>query len=425
MKRLFLISIFFSSFFARGVISYALHEHENGHCALNLGDCHDKEMDSINKKQGNAFTEFLEKCINPERPLKIYLETPKDTTVPENSCKIRNAIIIDVMKQGLKKLEGKEGLTYEFYEPRKSESSFVNGHFYRIGTLLYKNENQKIELQEFPLFKKFITQYLKNDPLTIKTYVNTLERDEQRLKKWRGRFPTSSTEYGLFDKKCSLFSQSKNKIIQEFSNQDVNQPLMLAFLEFIGQKGPDNIFERFITLYALILKESDYIVADAGFLKKFLQEKNTEQNLVFITGFDHQQALSSDFEALNYKTIASEKIGIDLGNYQIAYNFRPEFLPSILCALAYCTEIDVMQMNYFKNKLLSFVPKEEVSSLISNSNDSSKYNTKATNSRICGFCKKPEDPSKNLQRCSKCKNARYCNQECQRKAWQDHKKDCK
>jgi hypothetical protein len=79
-------------------------------------------------------------------------------------------------------------------------------------------------------------------------------------------------------------------------------------------------------------------------------------------------------------------------------------------------------MNNFKNKLLSFVPKEEVSSLISNSNAPI---TNTNHARICDFCKKPENPSKNLQRCTQCKKARYCNQECQRKAWQDHKKDCK
>ena len=39
----------------------------------------------------------------------------------------------------------------------------------------------------------------------------------------------------------------------------------------------------------------------------------------------------------------------------------------------------------------------------------------------CDFCfSRFED----LQRCSKCKFARYCNRECQKRAWKDHKVEC-
>lgn len=41
--------------------------------------------------------------------------------------------------------------------------------------------------------------------------------------------------------------------------------------------------------------------------------------------------------------------------------------------------------------------------------------------QCCDFCfSKSED----LQRCSKCKFARYCNRECQKNAWKDHKTEC-
>ena len=41
--------------------------------------------------------------------------------------------------------------------------------------------------------------------------------------------------------------------------------------------------------------------------------------------------------------------------------------------------------------------------------------------QCCDFCfAKSED----LQRCSKCKFARYCNRECQKNAWKDHKTEC-
>ena len=41
--------------------------------------------------------------------------------------------------------------------------------------------------------------------------------------------------------------------------------------------------------------------------------------------------------------------------------------------------------------------------------------------QCCDFCfVKSED----LQRCSKCKFARYCNRECQKSAWKDHKTEC-
>lgn len=41
--------------------------------------------------------------------------------------------------------------------------------------------------------------------------------------------------------------------------------------------------------------------------------------------------------------------------------------------------------------------------------------------QCCDFCfAKSED----LQRCSKCKFARYCNRECQKSAWKDHKTEC-
>lgn len=41
--------------------------------------------------------------------------------------------------------------------------------------------------------------------------------------------------------------------------------------------------------------------------------------------------------------------------------------------------------------------------------------------QCCDFC---FAKSENLQRCSKCKFARYCNRECQKSAWKDHKTEC-
>lgn len=41
--------------------------------------------------------------------------------------------------------------------------------------------------------------------------------------------------------------------------------------------------------------------------------------------------------------------------------------------------------------------------------------------RCCDFC---FAKSENLQRCSKCKFSRYCNRECQKRAWKEHKTEC-
>uniref|UniRef100_A0A914XG67 MYND-type domain-containing protein n=1 Tax=Plectus sambesii TaxID=2011161 RepID=A0A914XG67_9BILA len=41
----------------------------------------------------------------------------------------------------------------------------------------------------------------------------------------------------------------------------------------------------------------------------------------------------------------------------------------------------------------------------------------------CSYCLVKKEESL-LQSCSKCQFARYCNKECQRKAWPDHKKEC-
>lgn len=46
-------------------------------------------------------------------------------------------------------------------------------------------------------------------------------------------------------------------------------------------------------------------------------------------------------------------------------------------------------------------------------------------SRTCDFCGKQEEDSRHLLRCSRCKDAYYCGESCQRLAWTSHKKECK
>lgn len=42
----------------------------------------------------------------------------------------------------------------------------------------------------------------------------------------------------------------------------------------------------------------------------------------------------------------------------------------------------------------------------------------------CSGCNKYEEPELKLKRCNRCKDAFYCNQECQAKDWPEHKKIC-
>ncbi|XP_056423149.1 histone-lysine N-methyltransferase SMYD3 isoform X2 [Hyla sarda] len=46
---------------------------------------------------------------------------------------------------------------------------------------------------------------------------------------------------------------------------------------------------------------------------------------------------------------------------------------------------------------------------------------KTAGTSVCDYCLRR---SENLQRCSQCKFARYCNSLCQKKAWKDHKREC-
>lgn len=43
----------------------------------------------------------------------------------------------------------------------------------------------------------------------------------------------------------------------------------------------------------------------------------------------------------------------------------------------------------------------------------------------CGFCHKVPQEHDVLHRCSRCRQAWYCNQQCQKQAWPQHKHDCK
>lgn len=45
-----------------------------------------------------------------------------------------------------------------------------------------------------------------------------------------------------------------------------------------------------------------------------------------------------------------------------------------------------------------------------------------TSVKVCRNCQKE---STDLLRCSKCREANYCDQECQKKDWQSHKSYCK
>lgn len=42
---------------------------------------------------------------------------------------------------------------------------------------------------------------------------------------------------------------------------------------------------------------------------------------------------------------------------------------------------------------------------------------------VCHYCLTNRD-EESLQRCSRCREARYCNRECQRQGWAEHKADC-
>lgn len=53
-----------------------------------------------------------------------------------------------------------------------------------------------------------------------------------------------------------------------------------------------------------------------------------------------------------------------------------------------------------------------------------RTNNALTFDRYCKFCNKTESEISKLLRCSRCRSVRYCNTDCQRKDWQNHKDNC-
>jgi splicing suppressor protein 51 len=48
----------------------------------------------------------------------------------------------------------------------------------------------------------------------------------------------------------------------------------------------------------------------------------------------------------------------------------------------------------------------------------------SSSSTACAKCQKAAGPANPLKRCAKCREASYCNRECQKADWKNHKKDC-
>ena len=77
-----------------------------------------------------------------------------------------------------------------------------------------------------------------------------------------------------------------------------------------------------------------------------------------------------------------------------------------------------IQEKFFERTLLSGTAKEEPPKWIKNM---ARYVRKEKHCAHCGN----KDPRKPLMKCSACDVTRYCNAECQKEDWKNHKKICK
>lgn len=97
---------------------------------------------------------------------------------------------------------------------------------------------------------------------------------------------------------------------------------------------------------------------------------------------------------------------------------------------------DVGQAKENDHSLSSFVFSNDDSAIIFGNNDKRistltnlamllRTKNASTFDRYCNFCNKTENENSKLLRCSRCHKVRYCNSDCQRNDWANHKDSCK
>lgn len=152
---------------------------------------------------------------------------------------------------------------------------------------------------------------------------------------------------------------------------------------FAHYRTPRKLAERLRELTTYFIIDTDSSIADYGFFSRLFELGSKHKNRMLLCGNDHALKMLEILRSMNWQLVDGKRLRADKTNNVL-----------IESAIAHAKDLLLKRPTIKKVSIQS----------------------------CCAKCSaKPEKP----QRCSRCKNIRYCSVACQKADWERHKKDCK
>lgn len=400
------VLIMFSMFQVNALLYYDLLESPDNKLVLILGETHDKAKESeIIKLSYLVFLRTLKD--NPKRaPFPLIVETPEQIEAGGITCLSQN--ITHLLRP---RVQAECRMRVIPYDPRSAESSAVHIVLSELATAVIRevtteqmSSHYNINIEQLggfvesshdtPGWESF-RKHIKKGRIHSETigltldFLKALESDATKLHELSEKYKDNAPLNSLYRAAIERFETAQKKIKLLIDTKLKNEKLAAAMYKlFVDCKTPSQRLEAYDQCMQLFGYDTDANFLECFFLDKLLSLLEKESSVGIFAGVHHATQLSKLFLELGYKRIDHKSIR--------------------LCAFP-------VYSLYKPSEEFGFGLQQATLRLLAHSMQNIPAN-------CCQACYKTPDK---LLSCSRCKNARYCNEECQKKDWPHHKEPCK
>ncbi len=368
---LFLLLISVSNVFS-GFVSYAIltHSLDPEKKIMLVGDYHfetEEAFENIWKATiGNQLEDFDPSLY---KDFEFIIEGKEPFLVKETHA------IASTLDKFYKMAEKNKDIPIKFYEPRGLESDLLHDLIRGIGI-----DPQRIQ-------RNLPTAIPDYGSITVKNYLSLLSRRCQEMQDWSCSNGATEREKAFFESRKEEFKQYVDKATESFSSIDNSLYLANIFFRLFKDENTNQEAAE------LFLENLDFLYADAAFTRRILESQKTKDITIFVGGDGHTVKLIGYLQSCGYRLSENERL---VGEHAFgATTIKADLLTRF-------------SKSFFRSyyKTVCIVDPFQIKGLDVNT------------------CSNPTCSNAGVNRCARCKEAKYCSRDCQREHWREHKKEC-
>lgn len=403
----FILALFFV-FSLMPFASYRLMINEQGKVALIYGDYHNVQLDEYNIHHTKLLFDAI-KGAPSFKACNCITGILKDTSDNTITYPAKTFEYIETHKEPLL-----ERVNFQAADPRDERiTAYLRAFMYACELKL----NSKVPLDTLGVTLFEGMPIAKGSKILLSELFNYLKKVQKLMLPWLEVYKSDSLERKILEKKMQEF-ESNTEILRTTISilpKDLSfQDTMLFLLSVKPIYECRNVFLEIKKLLDLTVHEYAVI----AYLHNFLTDQKNNYGTMCIVSEDQSRALQTALTELGYKIVHSSSIYVPgYGRWGKSKIEQPtNFNANLVSVFVLFNSIRIAyEENCFSELAIPFIAEFVQEKLVT------EAVSKKGASISCDTCLKSTG---NLMCCSICKDIYYCSVACQKKDWNEHKKQC-